>query len=168
MSKTHFKKLMNPNYLGAFSLDDGKDIALTIDFVQSEKVIGVDGKSEECMVARFKEKDTLPMIVNSTNARMIAKVVGSPYIEDWRGHKIQIGVEKVKAFGDVVEALRVRKFAPKQTEIKCEVCGSVIQPAYGMSADLFAAYTKDRLGKSVCQKCANDISAKKEEKDGEK
>ena len=162
MGKTHFKKLMNCNYLGSFSLDEGKDIVLTIDYVRSEKVVGTDGKSEECIVAHFKERDTLPMILNATNSKMIAKIVGSPYIEDWSGKKIQIGVEKVKAFGDVVEALRVRKFAPKQTEIKCEVCGANIDAAYGMSAEQFAEYSKTNLGKSVCKKCANEIAEQRD------
>lgn len=36
MSKTHWKKLTNPNYLGAYSIDDGKDIVLTIKNVANE------------------------------------------------------------------------------------------------------------------------------------
>ena len=46
MAKTHFKKLMNPNYLGAYSLDDGEDIILTIRNVKKEDVIGADGKKK--------------------------------------------------------------------------------------------------------------------------
>ena len=157
MSKTHFKKLQNPDFLGAYSLDDGKDIILTIDYVRQEKVTGSDGKSEECIVCHWKEQQK-PMILNSTNCKMIAKLIGSPYIEDWSGKKIQIGSERVKAFGDVVDALRVRKFLPKQTEssapLHCEICGSIIEGAVGLSAEQFAMNTRKKFGKNLCMDCA--------------
>ena len=37
---THWKKLTNPNYLGAYSIENGQDLILTIKYVQEEKVIG--------------------------------------------------------------------------------------------------------------------------------
>lgn len=111
MALTHWKKLSNPNYLGAYSIEDNKDLILTISVVRQEEVIGPDGKKEECIVCYFSDSEK-PMILNSTNAKMIQKLLGTPYIEQWAGHKVQIGVEKVKAFGDVVEALRIRKFLP--------------------------------------------------------
>ena len=43
---THWKKLTNPDYLGAYSLEDGKDIVLTIERVQVETVTGPEGKKE--------------------------------------------------------------------------------------------------------------------------
>lgn len=49
------------------------------------------------------------MIVNSTNAKAITLAVGSPYIEDWTGKKITLYVAKIKAFGEQVDALRVKK-----------------------------------------------------------
>ena len=79
------------------------------------------------------------------------------YYEEWNGKKIQIGVEKVKAFGDVVEALRVRKFLPKATEAKeiiCEVCGKPIKPAYNMTAEQIAQSTKSKYGHQLCADCA--------------
>ena len=44
---THWKKLTNPDYLGAYSIEDGKDLILTIAYVRQEKVIGTDGKKED-------------------------------------------------------------------------------------------------------------------------
>ena len=32
--KTHWKKLINPNYIGAYSLEEGEDLTVKIDFVQ--------------------------------------------------------------------------------------------------------------------------------------
>ena len=164
--KTHFKKLMNPNYLGAYSLEDGKDMVVTIKLVRQEAVTGSDGKKEDCMVCYFLEQN-LPMILNATNAKMIAKLLGTPYIEDWAGHRIQVGIEKVRAFGDVVEALRVRKTLPKDIVIKCDQCGKNIAPSNGMSVEQLAEYTKKKYGKALCADCATRVAqggAKKVEK----
>lgn len=58
------------------------------------------------------------MIMNSTNLKQIAKLFGSPYIEDWAGKSIQLYTTPVKAFGEVVEALRVRPMIPQLTKPK--------------------------------------------------
>lgn len=156
-TQTHWKKLTNPDYLGAYSLEPGKDVILTIKLVRNEQVIGADGKKDECMVCHWLENEK-PMIVNATNAKQIAKNLGTPYIEQWAGRKVQIGVERVKAFGDVVEALRVRKFNPKETVIKCEDCGQPIKPSNGMTPEQVAAYTKKNCGKAICMDCARKIA----------
>jgi len=116
-TKTHYKKLFNPDYLGAYSLDPGQELVLTIKKVESRKVKNADGREDDCMVAEFKE-NAKPMILNKTNAKTIAKVMQSPFIEDWTGKQIQVYADKVKAFGDVVEALRVRPFYPKNSRIE--------------------------------------------------
>ena len=41
---THWKKLTNPDYLGAYSLENRQDIVLTIGKVQQETVTGPEGK----------------------------------------------------------------------------------------------------------------------------
>ena len=155
MSETHWKKLINPDYLGAYSLDPGKDMVLTIRQVKKEMVTGADGKKEECIVCYWQEEQK-PMILNVTNCKMIAKLLKTPYIERWAGHRIQIGAEVVSAFGEKVEALRVRKTLPEEAKIACEVCGQFIQPAFNMSASQLAAYTKKKYGKPMCAECAKD------------
>lgn len=155
---THWKKLTNPDYLGAYSLEDRQDIILTIGRVQSETVTGPEGKKEECLVCHWQEREK-PMILNSTNAKMIEKLLGTPYIEQWTGHRIQIGVEKVKAFGDIVDALRIRSFLPKAVNVICERCGGEIRPAHGMSSEQLAAYTHRKYGAALCADCATKEAA---------
>lgn len=159
MAKTHWKKLTNPDYLGAYSIEDGKDIIATIDHVVQEKVTGADGKSEECVVCYFRN-GVKKMILNATNLKTITKLFDTPFIEDWSGRKIQIGIEKVRAFGELVEALRVRKFAPKDVEIKCSVCKRNITPANGMTPEQLAAYTKKKYGEAMCAECAKKAAQK--------
>ncbi len=157
---THWKKLTNPDYLGAYSIEDGRDLVLTIKSVGVEQVIGTDGKKEDCVVCHWAE-NAKPMILNSTNMKMITKILGTPFIEQWAGHKIQIGVERVKAFGDVVDALRVRKQLPKDKTILCERCGKPITAAFNMTVEQLAAYTKKNVGAAVCAACARQISAER-------
>lgn len=158
MSKTHYRKLMNPEYLGAYSLEDGKDIVLTIDYIKVETVTGTDGKKEDLPVCHWKEPEK-SMILNATNMKMIAKVLNSNFVEDWSGKKVQIGTEKVRAFGDVVDALRIRRYAPKQTatantELVCEACGKKIDPAYGLTPEQIAESTKKKYNRVLCSQCA--------------
>ena len=163
MSKTHWKKMVNLDYLGAYSLEDGRDMNVTIDFVRREIVTGNNGRKEQCMVAHFKG-DIKPMILNRTNAKTITKIVGSPYIEDWSGHAITLYAGTTQFGGDVVECLRIRpdapqRIVPKQAapatpDLICENCGGAIVAAYGKSAEVVAEQTKAKYGKQLCAKCA--------------
>lgn len=113
---THWKKLKHPDFIGAYALDPGKDLTLTIASVANENFKGMDGKTEEGIIIRWAEKDFKPMICNSTNAKAITKVTGSAYIEQWVGKQITLYAARVKAFGDDIEALRVRPYAPKPVQ----------------------------------------------------
>lgn len=77
MAQTHWKKLINPDYIGAYALDPGKDLTVQISQVRREMVTGADGKKEECTVAYLK--DQKPMILNVTNCKTIEKLYG-PYM----------------------------------------------------------------------------------------
>lgn len=159
MAQTHWKSMTNPNYLGVYSLPDGKDIVLTIKSVGQEMVMGADGSKEQCVVMHFQEP-VKPFICNKTNLKQITKLLKTPYVELWAGHKIQIGSEKVKAFGDVVDALRVRGKLPQvQTEtVKCESCSKDIQPEGNLTSAQVAAWRKKRYGKALCTTCAEAMA----------
>jgi hypothetical protein len=104
--KTHWKKTMNPNYLGAYALEPGKDLISTIISVKKEIVKDANGTDAECLVVHLK--GTKPFICNKTNAKAISKATGSNYIEDWAGKTIALYIANVRAFGENVEGLRVR------------------------------------------------------------
>ena len=109
--KTHWKRLINPDYIGAYALEVDKDLVVTIDYVQLETIKGADGKSEECTVAHLVKQK--PLILNMTNSKSIAKLYG-PYIEDWSGKQITLFASTTKAFGDIVECLRIRPSVPRK------------------------------------------------------
>lgn len=151
--KTHWKKLTNPDYLGSYAFQPGQEMTVTIVSVGVEGVTGADGKKEYCTVAHFAE-DVKPMILNTTNQKMISKVLGSPYIEDWAGRRIVLGVETVSAFGDRVEAVRVRKKQAVAVATDCADCGAVISGSGKFTAAQIAAAAQKRFGRALCLECA--------------
>lgn len=155
MSKHHWKRFVNVEYLGAYSLDEGEDKTLTIDHVEKEKVTGASGRTEECLVAHWVEPEK-GFILNRTNCKTITKVVGSPYVEDWKGKAITLYVDSTRFGSEIVECLRVRPYAPRVSDkkLKCAECGKDISGKGSMSASEVAAYTKRTFGKQLCSECA--------------
>jgi hypothetical protein len=151
---THWKSLTNPDYIGAYAFEPGQEIIVTIKGVANEVVIGTDGKKETCSVMHFVE-DIKPLVLNATNSKTITKLLKTPYIEEWQGRKIQLYVQKgIKAFGDIVDAVRVRDFLPVEKELICADCGEKIQPFGKTSAETMAKYTLSKYGRMLCSGCA--------------
>lgn len=150
---THWKKLSNPLYLGSYEFEQGQEMTLTISNVKKEMVTGPDGKKEECIVCYWKE-NVKPMILNATNCKAIAKLYRTPYIENWVGKQIILRVQQVRAFGDVVDALRVKpELPPKPEEIKCSKCGHALIGVGQMNARALADYTRKKFGVVLCAEC---------------
>lgn len=155
---THWKKTCDRTYLGSWDLDNGngyQDIIATIDYISEDEVFDPQtGGKKMKTVAHFKE-DIKPMILNKTNKEAIALVSGEMYVERWKNLKVQISVEKVKSFGKVDDALRIKKSAPKQeSAIKCEQCSNPIKSTNSMNAQQVADYTKNKYGQALCADCA--------------
>lgn len=113
---THWKKLTNPDYIGAYSLQPNEQRVVKILSVCRQKVKGTDGKETECTVAKLENEK--PLILNKTNCKTITKVAGTPFIEKWQGLKVIIHAEPVKAFGEVVDALRILPLVPILPELQ--------------------------------------------------
>ena len=119
--KGHWKKQFNYDFLGSYSLDGKREATATVTKMGTEKVTGQQGRKEDCFVVHFKEFDK-PMILNRTNAKAIEKVAGSGLVQDWIGTQVTLYVEKgVKAFGEVVDALRIRDKKPSKMKMDEEV-----------------------------------------------
>ena len=108
-NKTHWKKLMNPKYLGSYDLEPDKEYKVIIERVDRDiEVIGDRGKKEKKGIIHFKGASK-PLILNATNAKMITKVFGTPNIEDWIGRTCIIKVVKEKTNFDPepIDVIRV-------------------------------------------------------------
>lgn len=113
-TKTHWKKLHDPNFLGSYSLADdaGNFIDKVVKFtsIAKSEVKCEDGKEAEKIVAQVLNDK--PMVINATNAKMLTKLFNSAFIEDWLNKPVTLTVKKIKAFGELVDALRVGATLP--------------------------------------------------------
>lgn len=150
-----------PQYLGSWDCTDG-ELILTIADFKEEVIEGDKGRKERKCVMYFAEKDVRPMVVNLTNRKMLAKLYHTTDSTKLRGKLVKIGTDKVKAFGDIHDALRIRPVvptAPKQSAPakdapKCAECGKPIAAAGGMNPEQVAQYTAKKYGKALCGECA--------------
>lgn len=158
----------NPNYLGSWDLEElpDKEVTLTIARIVDEDVVTNTSK-ERCTVIHWQEPGYKPMIANVTNKKTLAKIYHTKDTEKLCGKPVVIGIEKVKAFGDIHDALRIRKRVPKAAEpAKCTDCNNAIQGGGGRSADYIAAYTKKQYGVCLCFSCATARAEKAKQQKG--
>lgn len=114
-SKTHWRKFHETEFLGSFDLvEQGvEEKILTIENVFSKTVKDEKGRDEIVLTCKFSEEKK-PMVLNATNCKAIQVVSGTPMIESWKGVRITLYIQKgIKAFGKVVDGLRIRDFKPK-------------------------------------------------------
>lgn len=148
----------NPNYLGSWDLDElpNRELTVTIEQIRDEEVVAA-GQKEICTVCHWTDKAYKPMILNVTNKKTICKLHKTKDTEKLKGKSVIIGIEKVKAFGDIYEALRIR---PRMPQIKaavlpkCEGCGKDITAQGNMAPEQVAKYTKAKYGRCLCGACA--------------
>lgn len=139
----HWKNLASYEYLGAYSLDKGQELIVTIKAVKKQLVTSEGGKTENCIVVYFEEPNIKPFVCNKTNCKTISAIYHSPFIEDWIGKKIQLFVTTTKFKGEIVECLRVRDFVPlDKVTYNCSVCGKEVEEniALGSSKKYGAIY----------------------------
>lgn len=115
-------KAFPSKYLKADDAED--DLIVTIKGVKVETV-GQGQKAEQKPVVYFNEHEK-GMVLNKTNAKMIAKIAGSDDTDDWKGVKIRVIATEVEFQGDLVMALRVReaKKTARRTETHDEPVGA--------------------------------------------
>lgn len=156
MTNTHWRKLVNPDYLGAYSLDNGdgtyRSAVFTIVSAEQKDVTGPDGIKKK-LVLELKESHK-PMILNSTNARTLERLYKTAYIEQWIGRQFEVGVESVRVGPSREDALRIRKFMPRTAEApKCHDCSGAIEAAGEMTAVQMVAFSQSRFGCPLCAAC---------------
>lgn len=96
-------------WLKADNLTDGPVIATITQF---EMVTLKTEEGEEKRPALFFEETAQGLILNRTNASMVAAVLKSPHTEQWLGKQIGLRSEMVPFKGKAVPAIRVFDPAP--------------------------------------------------------
>lgn len=158
--KTHWKKLGDPNFLGGFDFSDGEQKTLTIKSVENREAFNPGDKKKETVRACIFVENVKPMILNSTNAKMLSKLYKSDFVEDWKGRKFTVHFDKsVKVAGVAVGGLRILPILPQTQGVpKCQDCKKNITDAGKMNAQQMAAYTQNKYGKPLCAECATKLA----------
>lgn len=157
-----------PKYLGSWDLYElpNQKIQVTIKAIREEDVDDTKGQKKKKAVMYFAEA-VKPMILNIENKKRLSKLFFTRDSDAFIGKRIEIGYEKVKAFGDIHDALRVvPRMIPQSktyTAPKCQSCGGEIQPRGKSTAEQIAAYTTQKYGQALCASCATKVAAKLQE-----
>lgn len=121
-NKTHYRKVFDSPYLSA--ADIVEPVVLTIKHVRIEPDKTKKTK-DQMNTAYFAEREIRqgeplkPMILNATNSKMVAKITGSPFLEDWNSIQVEIYVDHNVRFGrETVEGLRIRPATIRPKEKK--------------------------------------------------
>ena len=129
---THWRNLFESKsmLLGSHNLNEGEELVCEICDTGIQTIKNQNGKDEQVPVIIFRNAP--PMVLNITNTKMIASLYGDLY-NNWVGKSIQVYATKVKAFGAVTTALRVRPVIPansndlKQYVDLLNQCGNIEQ-----------------------------------------
>lgn len=116
---THYRKVFDSPYLSSMDVVD----PITLSIARVTQEVDKTKKTKDVFnTAYFAEKfirpgeKLKPMILNATNSKMMAKITGSPFIEDWTGVRVTVYVEKGIKFGrDTVDGLRVMPAAVRKS-----------------------------------------------------
>lgn len=119
--KTHYRKAFDSPYLSSADIVGPTVLTITRVVLEPDKTKKTKDKFN---TAYFMEKELRPgeilkpMILNAGNSRVMKKLVGSPFIEDWKDTPVTIYVDSAVKFGrDTVEGLRIKPEAVKKAQL---------------------------------------------------
>ena len=111
----HVSLMFPMEYLCAADLQ-GRDVTLTIHSLSQDQ-LRVENGTEDKWILRFAEMEARhrkdpneiakKLVLNKTNAKTIAKLLGNE-TDGWKGQPITMYPTTCKAFGEVVDCIRVR------------------------------------------------------------
>lgn len=105
----HISGLKNSNFLKKEDCDP--PILVRIDHVSQENV-AKEGAPQELKWALHLQEVEKPMVLNSTNGQLIARITGSEETDEWTGQRIVLYHDPNVSFGGkLIGGIRVR--APK-------------------------------------------------------
>jgi hypothetical protein len=104
----------------------GKDVILTMKRVEVEQIPNGRGGEEDKYILYFHETPK-GLVLNKTNVKKIIELVGSDDTGDWDGVKVSLYTERIKAFGEMHNATRV-KHAPQNNKQPAKVESPEIKP----------------------------------------
>lgn len=117
-TRTDYRSLYDKDYIGAWSLPDGKDVVVTIIKVKGGELTGPGGKKSKKPIVYMKGTDK-GFAVNATNGKAIAGMYGT-HVEEWVGKRIALyksSTRNPNGEGEV-ECIRVRPQVPQAKQLE--------------------------------------------------
>jgi hypothetical protein len=113
----HWRNMMSSDKLHAADLQ-GRDHVVVIESVkQGEYPDHEDARKKILRPDLYFRGKKKPLGLNSTNARAIARLIGSNKTEEWIGKAITIYPTTTIAFGEEHECIRVRPKKPTDAQV---------------------------------------------------
>ena len=165
--KTHYRKAFDSPYLSAADLTE--PVVLTVARMTLE-IDKTKQSKEQFNTMYFAEKEIRqgeklkPMILNSTNSKIMKQLSGSPFIEDWAGTKVTVYVDPNVRFGkEKVEGLRISPVppqtkAPSKQPISDERLGKAIDAIKAKTTTTEALRARFELTETQEQRLINELS----------
>lgn len=114
----HYRYGGKLTHIGCEVLPSGNPISVVIDHIAWVEKEQVNGENKPSWVAYFRQNPyfSLPMVLNATNKKRLARLSGTPYLETVKNLPVTLCQEMDKAIGGGKDwALRVSQIAPKVT-----------------------------------------------------
>ena len=135
------------NYLGEWDLGNSNAVVTIKDAKEEEVRIPARNIVKTALVITFEEFPK-KFVCNDTNGKRIQRALGTRFLDEWVGKKIELYVDdKVRFQSELVSAIRVKPTAPTQANLvyRCEICGKEI------NKDVYD-YSMQKFGKAYCGK----------------
>ncbi len=108
--------MFDKDYIGAWSLPDGKDMVVTITKVVAGTLTGIGNRKNKKPVVYMTGTDK-GLALNATNSKTIAAMYGN-HVEEWTGKQIALFKTMTQFGSEQMECVRIRPAVPakgKQT-----------------------------------------------------
>lgn len=112
----HYRYGGKLTHVGIEALPNGKEITVIIDHIAWVEKEQINGETKPAWIAYFKPNPyfTLPMVLNATNKKRLARLSGTPYLETVKNLPVTLCQEMDKAIGGGKDwALRISQVPPK-------------------------------------------------------
>ena len=113
----HYRHGGKISHIGVEALPEGKDITVTIESISFVEDGTINGQKQDFWEAKFVKNPyfILPMVLNSTNKKRLAKLANTPYLETVKNLPIILTQEMSKMVdGGKDMALRISNIKPSQ------------------------------------------------------
>lgn len=123
----HYRYGGKLTHIGIECLPNGKDITVVIDRIAWVEKEQINGESKPAWVCYFKQNPyfTLPMVLNATNKKRLARLAEDAYLERVKNLPVTLTQEMDKAIGGGKDwALRISVVKPRIT-----ATGAIIKTA---------------------------------------